>query len=323
MKNTLETRLGIFFALALVVAFLVMEMVGSFDFLKSGTRVSSMFNNVQELNEGDPVKLGGKQIGRVETIRLKENRVEVIMKLADANAVRTDSEATIRFSGLLGQNFIALSFGSPTAPRVENNTLLQSREQPDLGSLMSKLENVATGIENVTRSFSGEQIQKLLAPMADFVKENSPRLAAILGNLQTVTTRIADREGTFGRMLGDDALYNAALGTVTNFNATALDLQAALQDVRGLLDRVEHGDGTLAKLAHDGALYTEATSALTHLREILQKINQGQGTIGKVVNDDTFYKNVRLSLQKLDKATESLEDQGPLSVIGIAVGSLF
>jgi hypothetical protein len=41
------------------------------------------------------------------------------------------------------------------------------------------------------------------------------------------------------------------------------------------------------------------------------------------VNDDSFYKNVKVSLQKLDKATEGLEDQGPLSVLGIAVQSLF
>ena len=31
MKNTLETRLGIFFALALVVAVLLLEMVGAMD----------------------------------------------------------------------------------------------------------------------------------------------------------------------------------------------------------------------------------------------------------------------------------------------------
>jgi hypothetical protein len=32
---------------------------------------------------------------------------------------------------------------------------------------------------------------------------------------------------------------------------------------------------------------------------------------------------MKVSLQKLDKAAESLEDQGPVSVLGIAVGSLF
>jgi phospholipid/cholesterol/gamma-HCH transport system substrate-binding protein len=52
-------------------------------------------------------------------------------------------------------------------------------------------------------------------------------------------------------------------------------------------------------------------------------VNQGQGTIGKIVNDQELYRNAKLTLQKLDQATEGLEDQGPLSVIGTAVGKLF
>ena len=64
MKNTLETRLGIFFALALIAAFLIMEMIGSFDFFKRGIRVHARFNTVQELKEGDPVKMAGVQVGR-------------------------------------------------------------------------------------------------------------------------------------------------------------------------------------------------------------------------------------------------------------------
>jgi hypothetical protein len=34
-------------------------------------------------------------------------------------------------------------------------------------------------------------------------------------------------------------------------------------------------------------------------------------------------KNLKLSMEKVDKATESLEDTGPLSVMGTMVSSLF
>jgi phospholipid/cholesterol/gamma-HCH transport system substrate-binding protein len=55
----------------------------------------------------------------------------------------------------------------------------------------------------------------------------------------------------------------------------------------------------------------------------LEKMNRGQGSVGKLINDESLLKNVKLSLQKLDKATEGLEDTGPLSVLGTAVNSLF
>jgi phospholipid/cholesterol/gamma-HCH transport system substrate-binding protein len=79
----------------------------------------------------------------------------------------------------------------------------------------------------------------------------------------------------------------------------------------------------VGKLLHDEALYKETTAAATNLREILEKINQGQGTVGKIVNNNELYNNAKLTLQKLDQATEGLEDQGPLSVLGSAVSKLF
>jgi len=323
MKNTLETRLGIFFALALIAAFLIMEMLGSFDFFRRGVRIHAQFNTVQELKEGDPVKMAGVQIGRVEKIDLKETKVDVVMKLNKPDNVRTDSKAMIKFAGLMGQNFVAISFGTAKALKVENDSIIESTEQPDLNALMAKLENVATGVENLTKSLSGDSIQNLLGPFTDFLKENSPRLTAILSNMKTISAQIAEGKGTVGRLINEDTLYASALAAVTNLNSTADDIKRTIAQAQTVVAEINEGKGTLGKLAKDDTLYKETTTAMTNLREIFQKINQGQGTVGKIVNDESLYKNAKLSLQKLDKATEGLEDQGPLSVLGIAVNSLF
>jgi phospholipid/cholesterol/gamma-HCH transport system substrate-binding protein len=90
-----------------------------------------------------------------------------------------------------------------------------------------------------------------------------------------------------------------------------------------IIDQISAGQGTLGKLTRDEALYKETTTAMNQLKEILEKINRGQGSVGKLVNDESFYKNAKLTLQKVEKATEGLEDQGPLSVLGIMVNSLF
>jgi phospholipid/cholesterol/gamma-HCH transport system substrate-binding protein len=323
MRNSLETRLGVFFALALIVAFIVMEAVGSLDFLKRGVRVRALFKNIQELTVGDPVKMAGVPIGRVERIQLTNGQVAVTLKLANPDNVRTDSRATVKFTGLLGQNFVAISFGSATAPRIDQDALLETTEQTDFSALMTKLESVASGVDNLTKSLTGDSLQNLVGPIVDFVRENSPRLSGVVSNMQTISTRIVEGQGTVGKLINEDALHQAALHTVTNLDATVADVRLTLDEARSVVTRINEGQGTLGKLTRDEALYQETTAAMTNLREILQKINQGQGTVGKLVNEDTFYKNARLSLQKLDKATESLEDQGPLSVLGMAVGSLF
>src|SRR4030095_1991368 len=122
MRNTLETKLGIFFALTLVVAVIILEMVGVADFFKPGYHVYADFHTVQELKKGDLVKMAGVEIGRVDDIGLANEKVRVTMKIKkESNKrpidVKTDSKATIKFTGLLGQNFVAIDFGSPGAPR--------------------------------------------------------------------------------------------------------------------------------------------------------------------------------------------------------------
>src|ERR1043165_4206130 len=100
MKNTLETRLGIFFALALVVAVIILEMVGAADFFKSGYQMHAYFKNAQELKKGDLVKVAGVEIGRVETIELENGLAKVNMKIKGKHTIKTDSKAVIKFTGL-------------------------------------------------------------------------------------------------------------------------------------------------------------------------------------------------------------------------------
>ncbi|MGC3960453.1 MAG: hypothetical protein QM813_21750 [Verrucomicrobiota bacterium] len=110
-------------------------------------------------------------------------------------------------------------------------------------------------------------------------------------------------------MIFDDSLYNTALTTVSNLQTTSDEVKLAISEAKKIVNDVNAGKGTIGRLVKDEALYTETTASMMNLKEILQKINQGQGTIGKLVNDMEFYKNAKLTLQKVDKATEGLEDR--------------
>lgn len=323
MKNTLETRLGIFFALALVALIIVIELIGTTAFLSQGKTIYARFNNVQELKKGDSVKMAGVKIGTVSGISLEEQQVRVAMDIQPDAAVKTDSQAAVKFAGLMGQNFVSISFGSPGGVAISEGGELESYEQPDLSSIMVKLDNVAGGVERLTRSFSGDSLNNLLGPLTDFLKNNTTNLTDIFNNVQTISQRVVEGEGTVGRLINEDTLYVSALHTVTNLNNAGSDIQSAIAQAQEILGGVQEGKGTMGKLATDETLYTETTAAMTNLRQILQKINQGEGSVGKLVNEETFYKNAKMTLQKVDKATEGLEDQGPLSVLGIAVNSLF
>ena len=327
MKNTLETRLGLFVALAVLAAAIILEMLGGIDDFRRGKHVIALFSSVQDLKVGDRVKMAGVEIGRVQSIQLTNNKVMVVMKVRPVAEVKTDSLATIKFTGLLGQNFVSVDFGTPRGELLKDNQFVSSAEQADLSAIMQKLDNVASGVEKITESFTGFKIDTLVGPVRELITATKDPLTASVSNLQTMTfeisSQIAQGKGTLGKLLKDESLYNSALSTVSNLQITAEEIRATVADARTIVEQVNSGQGTVGKLLKDDTLHRETTESMRNLKEILQKINQGQGTVGKLVNEEEFYKNAKLTLQKLDQATEGLEDQGPLSVLGLAVGKLF
>ena len=317
MKNSLETKLGIFVAVTILAVVLIIETLGSADFFSRGYQVSARFDSAQDLKVGDHVKMAGVEIGRVDKIALAENKVNVVMKLRPDAVVKTDSKATIKFTGLMGQNFVAIGFGSPDAPKVEPGAILETTEQPDLSAIMAKLDDAAAGIKRVGDSFSGDKIDNLVGPLTAFIKQNSAPITATIANIKNVSSQIASGEGTVGKLIYDQALYNSALVTVSNLQDTTTSAKDMISSAKIMMTDVSAGKGTIGKLLTDETLYKATTASMTNLNSILQKVNQGDGTLGKLVNNKEFYDNAKLSLQKLDKAADSLEDTGPLSVIGI------
>jgi phospholipid/cholesterol/gamma-HCH transport system substrate-binding protein len=316
MKNSLETRLGYFVVLAVFAAWLITETLGGLQVFRGGYRLVGLFDTAQDLKVGNAVKMAGVEIGRVEKITLAGNKVKVTMKLRPEAVVKTDSRAIVKFTGLMGQNFVAIDFGSPDAPRAEDGAQLATDEQPDLNAIMTKLDSATTGIQNLTKSFTPDTLNNLMGPLVDFVKQNSGNLGGTISNIHNISGQIASGQGTVGKLIYNDSLYNSAMVTVTN-------LQDAVVEVRQVVGGISGGKGTIGKLVTDETLYNATTSSMTNLNQILERINQGKGTIGKLINDQEFYKNAKLTLQKVDKAADGLEDQGPLTIIGIAVNNLF
>ncbi|NCC83959.1 MAG: MCE family protein [Clostridia bacterium] len=324
-KTKLEVRLGIFFLLILLVGVLMMELIGGLEPLKSGVLVQTKFKNVMDLKKGDPVKVAGVNVGNVSSIKLKEGGVLVSMKIGKNTGITTESVATIKFLGMMGQNYVSIDFADGGEP-VQDGAMLLSQEQQDLSMLMTKLDGVIDGIDELTRNFSSDSLTSMMSPFTDFIKENQDSLSSIgpiLVNMENITKAISEGKGSIGKMMMEGEMYGTAMTTLTNLEVAIGDARSIASQTKWLVTDIQQGRGSVGKLLTDDAVYVEMRDSLTQLKEIMQKVNTGEGTAGRIVNDASLYKNAKLTMQKLDKATEGLEDQGPISVIGIAAGSLF
>lgn len=116
-KRIIEITVGIFVLLGmLALLILAVKVSGLNDFYKSkgGYKITAEFSNIGGLKPRAKVSIAGVAIGRVTDIYFdKETYNAVVTMLIDNNFdnIPEDSEASIKTSGLLGDNYISITPG--------------------------------------------------------------------------------------------------------------------------------------------------------------------------------------------------------------------
>ena len=78
------------------------------------------------------------------------------------------------------------------------------------------------------------------------------------------------------------------------------DFKATMSNIRNISDDIATGDGTLAKLIHDGQLHDDIAVAVADLRTIGDRLAAGEGTLGKLLSsDDQMYQDLSAAISDL------------------------
>lgn len=114
MSRQIEIMVGFFMVIAICsVLFLCFRVTDVTTFNQNSTyRVYAIFDNVGGLKARSPIKIGGVVIGRIANITLKDYKPYVSMDIdSNYNRIPGNSSLSIKTSGLLGEQFIAVSLG--------------------------------------------------------------------------------------------------------------------------------------------------------------------------------------------------------------------
>src|SRR5690242_3458040 len=119
-------RLGAFVLGALTILAVGIFLIGRTQGLfSSGYILKAAFVNVSGLQNGAQVRVGGINEGTVKVINLPtrpDEKVMVVMQMQKAtrNVLKKDSVGSIHSEGLVGAQYVEISFGSPNAPSVQD-----------------------------------------------------------------------------------------------------------------------------------------------------------------------------------------------------------
>jgi len=141
-QNRLELFVGIFVLLGIAaVAYLTVKL-GSGSLTGGDTYlVEARFANAGGLHDGSSVQVAGVTVGRVEGVRIDPADFSAIAILRIQSALRlpTDSMASIKTTGLIGDKYVSLSPGADEACLKPGTRITMTESSVDLESLIGKM----------------------------------------------------------------------------------------------------------------------------------------------------------------------------------------
>src|SRR3972149_905812 len=117
-----ELKVGLVMVVSLAIVAIAVVTFGYLtELLRPKEPLSAVFGDVRGLRSGAPVWLGGVEAGYVKKIHFPTQagqiaiQVEMMVDRELASLIRADSTASVRTQGLLGDIYVEIALGSPSA----------------------------------------------------------------------------------------------------------------------------------------------------------------------------------------------------------------
>jgi len=138
-KTKLEMVVGVFVLVGVLCLAYLSVKLGKLELVGGAVyEVEAQFNSASGLKPGSTIEIAGVEVGRVRGITLNQDRAMV--KLAINNTVKlyTDTIASIKTRGIIGEKFLALSPGGGGDPLKPGDTIRDTESGLDLEELVSQ-----------------------------------------------------------------------------------------------------------------------------------------------------------------------------------------
>jgi phospholipid/cholesterol/gamma-HCH transport system substrate-binding protein len=239
------------------------------------------FADVMGLRKDDNVVLRGMSMGKIKQLHLIDGRVRVLATLDNPVKLHTDYKITIISTSILGGRYLEIKEGSPSAPFLPPDVMPQGVPPFDL------MMEAAETIHEIRKSLNEGGILT--------------NLETTISSIREVSSKISRGEGTIGKLVNDDGLYN-------EYQAVGKDVRELTVKLQVIADKVSKGEGTLGKLIADDSVYTNIQAVASNLREISDRLNQGEGTLGKLMSkDDQLFRDVAATASSLKNLAAKIE----------------
>jgi phospholipid/cholesterol/gamma-HCH transport system substrate-binding protein len=250
-------------------------------------------SDINGLKPGAPVRVGGLEVGTVKHVDFdqKGGMVQVTMKM-DRRVqprVTTKSEANLGSLGLLGEKAVDITSSTEGAPIEDGGYISAAAEDPFKGLLTETSESTSHLNRILARMDAGEgTLGKALRD-----EELYNRMVDVGVRLQAVMNKLESPAGPLGRLVNDTEMSR--------------QLASSVKGIEAVVNRVEQGKGPLGALSKDEQLVADLKSLTANLSEVAGKLQRGEGSAGKLLHDDALFRRLDGVSNRLDTLVGRIE----------------
>jgi phospholipid/cholesterol/gamma-HCH transport system substrate-binding protein len=329
-------RVGVFVVAALVIVITLVFIIGNrTNLFRSKAEYVSVFERVDGLRQGSPVRIAGVTVGAVSSVRFSETgQVRVTFDVVSdaSDLVREGSHAAVGSKGMLGDKLLEVTVGE--GAKLPPGSTVPTEEAVPLSDYLASAGRIMSDVEAIA-----ENVRRATEPLGE--PEFGESLRATTRNMAEVTRLVAEGDGTVRRLLTDGKLADDVAQMVDSLRVTSSELAATSRGVRAIVQEVQSGNGTAHELIYgqegtrmvsrfaDAAgevatllahvrtnkgtmhdlLYEDAanelmgnlTEASENIRAITADVREGKGTLGALVQDPSVYEDVKRLLGDLQR----------------------
>ncbi len=182
-----ELKVGIFILIGILILFIIVFSIGDINLVKSGYHIGVTFKFANGISDSAPVRLAGVDVGQVEDISIfydendKRAKARIHAWIRGNAKIEEDAKITINTLGLLGEKYLEIFPGTPGKRFLENGDEIVGHDP--------------VPVEKMTEELKG-----------------------LSASMRVVVDRLKNGEGTVGKLLTEEKVYN--------------DLEAFVEDIR-------------------------------------------------------------------------------------------
>jgi phospholipid/cholesterol/gamma-HCH transport system substrate-binding protein len=303
---SIEILVGLFMFTVLIALGIFTIVLSQENLLKKTYPYEFVFSEISGLREGDNVYLRGMNIGRIKQTDLQEGHVRVYVTLDVPLHLRHGYKIDVVDSSMLGGKKLKIYEGPDGAPEVGGNVTILGAKPVDMIAELARAVGGFQAMADAANAGEGT-LGKLLKDEAVY-----NNIVQVSEDLKKIMERVEGGESSLGKLLAKDdgQLYE--------------DGKVLMANLRSISQNLADGKGTLGQLmSGDDLAFHDLQATLASARSISESINKGEGTLGRLVRDAKLYDEATLLVEDVRAAVDDLREASPITSFGSVLFGAF